>query len=125
MGHMIEALIATSAPAGKATLFDGAITVALPPPVLFLVPLTDALWIREVSSAGRVAYIETEYFGGIGEQAAAVWEDGRLIMPATLAPSGPINEALKLLGVQRTATQDEFDVAGLGRHRRTTDWLAK
>jgi hypothetical protein len=70
-----------------------------------------------------VAYIETEYFGGTGTQAAAVWEGGKIILAPRRADIGPINDALRLLGVTRTPTQDEFDVAGLRRHRRTEDWL--
>jgi hypothetical protein len=81
------------------------------------------LWLEELSATGRVAYIETEYFGGVGAQAAAVWEGGKMILGPRQADIGPINDALKLLGVTRTQTQDEFDVAGLGRHRETESWL--
>jgi hypothetical protein len=83
-----------------------------------------ALWIEDLSAAGRVAYVETEYFGGVGTQAAAVWENGRTILGPKQADIGPINDALRLLGVACTQTQDEFAVAGLDRHRETEDWLA-
>src|SRR5687768_2696702 len=29
--------------------------------------------------AKRIAYVEAEFFGGAGTQAAAVWEEGRLV----------------------------------------------
>jgi hypothetical protein len=81
------------------------------------------LWLQELSATGRVAYIETDYFGGEGAQVAAVWEGGKIIFGPRQADIGPINEALRLLGIVRTQTYDEFDVAGLGRHRHTEDWL--
>jgi hypothetical protein len=81
------------------------------------------LWLQELSATGRVAYIETEYFGGEGAQVAAVWEGGTIIFGPRQADIGPINDALRLLGIVRTQTHDEFDVAGLGRHRHTEDWL--
>jgi hypothetical protein len=76
-----------------------------------------AIWIGEISKLGRTAYIETEYFGGVGAQAAAVWEAGRLIYGPKKGEIGPINDALQLLGVVPTPADDEFAVAGLGRHR--------
>lgn len=33
----------------------------------------------ELSRRGPVAYVETDYFGGTGEQAAMVWENGEVI----------------------------------------------
>lgn len=79
-------------------------------------------WLEDLSAGGRVAYIETDYFGGVGTQSAAVWEARRTILPPRRGDIGPINDALRLLGVTRTQTQDEFAVAGLGRHRRNEDW---
>ncbi|RTQ49185.1 hypothetical protein EJV47_13645 [Hymenobacter gummosus] len=63
---------------------------------------------------GRYALISTDYFGGTGEQYAAVYEGDQTIMPAT---RGGINAALRLLGVQRQGWLDEFDTIGLGKHR--------
>jgi hypothetical protein len=81
-------------------------------------------WVgQHLSHHGPVAYIETDYSGGTGAQAAVVWASGNLLMPPTLAETGPINAALGLLGVQVDASCDEFDAVGLGVHRRTADWL--
>jgi len=79
----------------------------------------------ELSQHGPVAYIETDYFGGTGEQAAIVWEDGRVRMPAQQARSGPINEALRLMGVRAGIMRDEFEAVGLGAHRSNDDWLER
>jgi hypothetical protein len=60
------------------------------------------------------ALIETNYFGGIGEQWAAVYRAGEVRMAPT---KGGINAALEMLGVKREAGLDEFDTIGLGHHR--------
>lgn len=39
------------------------------------------------SAGGPVAYVEAEYFGGVGEQRAAVWDGGTIVM-GPLAPCG-------------------------------------
>jgi hypothetical protein len=91
-----------------------------------------------LSAEGIIAYVEAEYFGGIGGQDAVVWEQGRLAMeplhallgrerlPGTVPGSGravqPINEALRRLGVKR-GDSDEFDALGLWRYRKTERWL--
>jgi hypothetical protein len=152
MGHAIQGLLVPPAVAAKAVSVQGALPVALDAGGLAFVPMTDALfeqlatlfaaaagqahtefwklspsgalWIAQLSAAGRVAYVETEYFGGDGDQAAAVWENARTILGPRQGDIGPINDALRLLGVSRTHTQDEFAVAGLDRYRATEDWVA-
>jgi hypothetical protein len=48
---------------------------------------------ERLSRHGAIVYVETDYFGGIGGQSAAVWEQGRLSLsgtrPTTSAPSMP------------------------------------
>ncbi|WP_212833229.1 hypothetical protein [Catellatospora sp. TT07R-123] len=82
------------------------------------------------SHVGPVGYIEAEYFGGAGGQGAAVWDRGVLVVgplvnvgEAIGIEGTPISQALRYLGVVRSFPWDEFDAAGLGRHRRTTAWL--
>ncbi len=79
-----------------------------------------------ISQHTRVAYIETDYFGGHGEQSSIVWDRGAVVLgPLTAStadsswgpsqesrPQWPINAALRLLGVKRKGKADEF--AGLG-----------
>jgi len=119
---------------------------------LFLVPITDELFdaigeqypnvedarsevfwkfpgslatvFQRVSAHGPIAYIETDYFGGAGTQAAAVWRDGRLLMSPAKARRGPINRALRHLGVRFTWPRDAFQTVGLHRYRDNDDWIA-
>lgn len=84
------------------------------------------------SEHGAVAYVEAEYFGGVGTQSAQVWDRGETVLgplhlaedePA-LAAGSPISQALRRLGVAKGDHFDEFDAVGLGRHRHTGDWLS-
>jgi hypothetical protein len=45
------------------------------------------------------------------------------IMPATKAEAGPINAALRSLGVKAQPPHDELDSVGLGAYRHNEDWL--
>ncbi|MCI4650265.1 hypothetical protein [Phaeodactylibacter sp.] len=88
--------------------------------------------IRRLSMLGKCAYIETAYFGGIGTQTSAIWEDGAQIEgpmisydgvePTTesrhfTVVDGAVNHVLKHLGVHRSEDMDEFDSVGLGQYR--------
>jgi|HubBroStandDraft_5_1064220.scaffolds.fasta_scaffold66337_2 hypothetical protein len=83
-----------------------------------------ALVLERASIHGPIAYIETDYFGGAGTQAAAVWRDGRVLMSPAKARRGPINRALRHLGVRFTWPRDAFQAVGLHRYRTNDDWLA-
>lgn len=74
--------------------------------------------VAEASSAGALAHIETEYFGGVGEQRAVVWEQGRVTL-GPLEDEHAVNAALRRLGVWTDGTADEFDTLGLSRFRDT------
>lgn len=63
------------------------------------------------------AIVETDYFGGIGVQAAAVYQPEKEIMATERGETGPINKALRLVGVKRSKSKDEFDTIGLGEYR--------
>lgn len=89
---------------------------------------TLALW----SAGGPVAYVEAEYFGGVGEQRAAVWDGGTLALtplhvdedePFPSAGS-PVSQALRRLGVVTNADEDEFSAVRLDRHRHSEAWIA-
>ena len=75
-----------------------------------------------LSERRLVAYVEAEYFGGVGEQCSIVWQNRQVAM-GPIKRSGAINKALRLLGVRRSFARDEFNVLGLGRHREKEDWL--
>ncbi len=82
------------------------------------------------SMIGSVGYVEADYIGREGSQAAAVWRSGILVTGPLLlgrresfvAETAPISVALRVLGVTAPGRRDEFVVAGLGRHRRTREW---
>ncbi|WP_317444629.1 hypothetical protein [Streptomyces collinus] len=82
------------------------------------------------SAGGPVAYVEAEYFGGVGEQRAVVCDGGAVVLgPLHLeegqpfAPAGsPISQALRRLGVVARAGGDEFSAAGLDRYRHGEAW---
>ncbi|GAA2294350.1 hypothetical protein GCM10010234_39980 [Streptomyces hawaiiensis] len=88
--------------------------------------------LADWSAAGPVAYVEAEYFGGVGEQGAAVFDGGDVVLGPLrveegepFAPAGsPVSQALRRLGVVRGAGQDEFSAVGLDRRRHTDAWLA-
>jgi hypothetical protein len=110
-----------------------------PLPFELLERLTSALADLAVEQSRRfpLAYIETEYFGGTGTQAAVAWQsggvvfgpeqsksewlDGQFTAPPLLDKA--INRAARLIGVDRGTALDEFAALGLGRHRSDEKWL--
>jgi hypothetical protein len=80
--------------------------------------------LRRSSHEEPLMYFETEYFGGAGGQGAVVFQDGDLIFGPHWAEVGPINQALKLLGVScGPPARDEFEAVGLHLHRDAEGWL--
>lgn len=83
------------------------------------------------------AVIETEFFGGVGTQAAAVYQDGKCTfsvphlddgeeaVPARATEIGHINYALKLLGLEPQRGKDRFETAGLHKYRGFDDYFEK
>lgn len=73
------------------------------------------------------ALIETDYFGGTGDQVAAVYRAGHHspLFTSDRVSSGAINEALKVIGVQTQKGTDEFDTLGLGAHRDFDDYFER
>ena len=84
--------------------------------------LSEALAVA-TAKGGGLAYIETEYFGGTGGQSATAFVDGQQVMAPQTARggAGPINQALRRIGVARTEA-DEFDTIGLGERRSMDDY---
>jgi hypothetical protein len=73
--------------------------------------------IRRIAPEPLFAVIETDYFGGRGTQSAAVYRGEAEVTPGESAGGGPINRALRLLGVVAVPPKDEFDTVGLGSYR--------
>lgn len=65
--------------------------------------------------------IETDYFGGFGEQHATVYKDGKVLPNNEWNPKhnkyNPINLALKFMGLESDPDKDEFDTINLGNYR--------
>jgi hypothetical protein len=152
MGYHLQGVLGTSAVLAPGRGFAHARVVALGQGICLL-PMTDELhdevrrdgagtmaefWklpagfddvLAAWSERGPVAYVEAEYFGGVGTQAAAVWDAGRLVLGPVIAEErdeadpSPISRALRRLGVSAGDHVDEFDAVGLGRHRDLDDWL--
>lgn len=77
----------------------------------------------QFSRHGMVAYIEAEFFGGVGTQAHAIFNTGVALGP-TVVSERAINEALRALGISASGAFDEFEAVGLGQHRDTDEWLS-
>jgi hypothetical protein len=76
----------------------------------------------DLSKAGKLAYVEAEFFGGVGTQACVLFDQGVKSGSFTISPRA-INEGLRALGVQRLMGKDEFESVGLDRERDTKDWV--
>jgi hypothetical protein len=91
----------------------------------------DMAFAAQASTAGPVAYLETDYHGGTGVQSAALWIGGTAALkPIALTsdaagnrprPTWPINAALRGLGIKATAGLDEFESFGLGNYRSNAE----
>lgn len=70
----------------------------------------------------KLAYIETDYFGGIGTQSGFLCENRNISIPPCRG-EGAINILLRELGVWRERNTDEFDSLNLGIYRRMDKWI--
>lgn len=92
------------------------------PPVIEDCPGLDGLegsvvWLLEnYSFHTKLAYIETDYFGGYGTQGGVLYEKGLEKIPPNIG-NGTINVLLKELGAWRKPDIDEFDCLELGKYR--------
>jgi hypothetical protein len=147
MGHCITALIAGPEVIGHLRESHSLISVELREN-WYLVPLEDedldgfgvdftttwdgfnylspalADFLAGLSRLGPLIFVETEYFGGVGDQAAAAFAEGHILPPTPVAGDCSINRALRCLGIISPEDLDEFDYIGLSRYRRTSDWKA-
>ena len=71
--------------------------------------------------SARFALIQTEYFGGAGEQWACVFTGDQ----RDSRDGATINDALRMLGVVGQRSLDEFDFVGLGAHRSPPEYLER
>ncbi len=76
--------------------------------------------LERYSFHAKLAYIETDYFGGVGTQAGILYENGKVAIAPRRAP-GTINILLRALGVWCEPGKDEFDSLGLWKYRHMPD----
>ncbi len=62
----------------------------------------------------KYAIIQTDYFGGMGDQCASLYEDGKIVVKEK-----SINEILKKLGVINKEGLNEFDTLNLSEYRNS------
>ncbi len=72
--------------------------------------------VSELSMHGPVAYIETDFFGGVGKQVATAFARRVRVLEC-----GSVNAALRAIGVQADRGLDEWDTVGLPSHRYMPD----
>ena len=77
--------------------------------------------MQEYSLHTRLAYIETDYFGGVGTQGGVLWENGQIIIQPR-SGEGTINLLLKELGFMCIGDLDAFDSLSLGNYRHMQDF---
>ena len=110
---------------GLYAAIEAAAPGATRPPELDMAPFgLDQALAAATETGGGLAYIETEYFGGTGGQSAMAFVDDQEVMAPqrSRGGGGPINQALRAIGVKRDGDTDEFDVVGLGERRSMTDY---
>ena len=75
-----------------------------------------------LSQTTPIIFFDATYVGGTGYQKALVWKDGNIVLTKKTELGGipdsfgPINEALKTIGVVAENGKDEFETATLNRH---------
>ncbi|MFN2451697.1 MAG: hypothetical protein ABR541_05025 [Candidatus Dormibacteria bacterium] len=155
----LEALVAAPAVLRQLVARAPSAQVVRLDPSLSLVPLTDELFdelasatgqthddafakfppgldpvLAELSRTAPIAYVEANYFGGMGSQAAALWQGGDLrygperidddVVDPRPISERPVNRALRRLGVRVDPDAlDEWDTVRLSRHADSEDWL--
>lgn len=80
---------------------------------------------KEWQSGKLICKIETDYFGGFGDQSSKLYRDNLILMNEDTRKdpdSNPINQALKMMGVKAKTGMDEFDTINLGRYRTNEDF---
>ena len=80
---------------------------------------------KEFRKGKTIAKVETDYFGGSGEQSAKLYVDGvKKYGESDIFDHSktPINDVLKMMGVVKKTGMDEFDTIGLGKYRTNQDF---
>lgn len=81
--------------------------------------------VRDFGKGRTIAKIETDYFGGSGNQWAKLFVDNKRVYDESDElhwKVRPINEVLVKMGVVRNSGEDEFDTLNLGKYRSNSDF---
>ena len=73
--------------------------------------------LQQYTHNTKLAYVETDYFGGTGTQGGVLYDNGQISI-APRSSEGTINILLRELGVRCEPNKDEFDRLNLGIYRR-------
>lgn len=106
----------------KKTIQYGTSVAPLAPALVYYTEAVHQFLVQS-SFHTKLAYFETDYFGGAGVQAGLLYENGRLRIPPR-SGEGTINLLLKELGVWHAQGRGEFDALQLAHHRRMPDCSA-
>jgi hypothetical protein len=82
--------------------------------------------IKEFGKDKTIAKIETDYFGGDGYQSAKLFVNNKRVYNESDEFNfgvNPINDVLKLMGVEPITGMDLFDTIGLGKYRSNSDFI--
>lgn len=80
--------------------------------------------IRDYGKDKTIAKISTDYFGGAGHQEAKLFINNKKEYDGSSEfdwSANPINDVLKMIGVCRKNSMDEFDTIGLSKYRSNSD----
>lgn len=80
--------------------------------------------VKEFREGKTITKISTDYFGGMGDQSANLWVNSEFIYDKCdeYDNISPINYVLRMMGVIRNGSNDEFDTIGLGNYRSNDDF---
>lgn len=90
-----------------------------------ILALTSIPNIKQFGKNKTIAKIRTDYFGGSGEQSAQLFVNNKKVYDKSDEQdwsAQPINDVLKMMGVERIGNFDEFDTIGLGSYRTNEDF---
>jgi len=82
--------------------------------------------IKEFGKDKTIAKIETDYFAGPGYQSAKLFVNNKRVYNESDEFNfgvNPINDVLKLMGVEPITGMDLFDTIGLGKYRSNSDFI--
>ncbi|EMK02429.1 MULTISPECIES: hypothetical protein [unclassified Leptospira] len=138
MGYFLEAIIGKREEIGKSFKSEESFIIELPHEFA-MIPLKREFlkkiniennenfeseiirWLSVRSNDSKFALISAEFFGGTGGQTAQLFRNGSIVEEFSFQ-SNAINNVLKLLGLERSIGQDQFDLVELSRYRDTEDW---